>query len=54
LLSVLVIEDKGFAIEFKNQQALIKLMESSPETTQVIRVIKKVIFPGCRVTLFEA
>jgi hypothetical protein len=33
LLSVSVMEDKGFAVEFKNQQVLIKLKESSPEST---------------------
>jgi hypothetical protein len=33
LLSVSVMEDKGFVMEFKNQQVLIKLKESSPDTT---------------------
>jgi hypothetical protein len=37
LLSVFVMEDKGFAIEFKNQQVLIRPKESSLESTQVIR-----------------
>jgi hypothetical protein len=31
-------EDKGFAVEFKNQQVLIKPKESSPVTAQVIGV----------------
>jgi hypothetical protein len=38
LLSVSVMEDKGFAVEFKNQQVLIRPKESSPDTTQVIGV----------------
>jgi hypothetical protein len=38
LLSVSIMEDKGFAVEFKNQQVLIKPKESSPDTTQVIGV----------------
>jgi hypothetical protein len=37
-LLVLVMEDKGFAMEFKNQQVFIRLKESSPYTTQVIGV----------------
>jgi hypothetical protein len=31
-------EDKGFVVEFKNQQALIKLKESSLDVAQVIGV----------------
>jgi hypothetical protein len=38
LLLVSVMEDKGFAVEFKNQQVLIKPKEYSPDTTQVIGV----------------
>jgi hypothetical protein len=38
LLSVLVMEDNDFAVEFKNQQVLIRLKESSPNITQVIWV----------------
>jgi hypothetical protein len=38
LLSVLFMEDKGYAVGFKNQQVLIRPKESSPEATQVIGV----------------
>jgi hypothetical protein len=38
LLSILDMEDNGFAIEFKNQQVLIKQKESSPNTALVIGV----------------
>jgi hypothetical protein len=38
LLSISVMEDKGFAMEFKNQQVLIRSKESSPDTTQVMGV----------------
>jgi hypothetical protein len=38
LLSVSVMEDKGYAVEFKNQQVLIGPNESSLEVAQVIRV----------------
>jgi hypothetical protein len=38
LLSVYVMKDEGFLVEFKNQQVLIRLKESSPDTTQVIGV----------------
>lgn len=31
-------EDKGFAVEFKNQQVFIRLKESSLNTTQVLGV----------------
>jgi hypothetical protein len=37
-LSVLVMEDKGYAMEFKNQHVLIRPKESSPDTAQVIGV----------------
>jgi hypothetical protein len=37
-LSVLVMKDKGIAVEFKNQQFLIKMKESSPNTARIIRV----------------
>jgi hypothetical protein len=35
---VLVRDDKGFVVEFKNKQVLIKPKESSPYTTQIIGV----------------
>jgi hypothetical protein len=35
---VSVMEDNGFAVEFKNQQVLITPKYSSPDTTQVIVV----------------
>jgi hypothetical protein len=38
LLSVLVIEDKGFVVDFKNRQVLISPKKSSLDTTQVIGV----------------
>lgn len=38
LLSVSIMEDKGYAVEFKNQQVLIKLKESSLEAAQMIGV----------------
>jgi hypothetical protein len=38
LLSISFMEDKGFAVEFKNQQVLNKLKESSPNIAQVIGV----------------
>jgi hypothetical protein len=38
LLSFSVMEDKGFATEFKNQQVLIKPKDSIPDTTQVIGI----------------
>jgi hypothetical protein len=38
LLSVSVMEDKGFAMEFKNQQVLIRPKDSSPNTAQVTGV----------------
>jgi hypothetical protein len=38
LLSVSVIEDKSFAVEFKNQQVLVRPKESSLDTAQVIGV----------------
>jgi hypothetical protein len=38
LLSISVMEDKGFAMEFKNEQVLIRLKESILYTTQVIKV----------------
>jgi len=31
-------EDKGYAVEFKNQQVLINSKESIPEAAKVIRV----------------
>jgi hypothetical protein len=31
-------EDKGFAVEFENQQVLTRSKDSSPDTTQVIGV----------------
>jgi hypothetical protein len=31
-------ENKGYAVEFKNQQVLIEPKESSPDTAQVIKV----------------
>jgi hypothetical protein len=36
LLSILIMKDKGFAMEFKNQQVLLRSKESSLDTTQVI------------------
>jgi hypothetical protein len=38
LLSVLVMENKGYAMEFKNEQVLTRSKESSPNIAQVIRV----------------
>jgi hypothetical protein len=38
LLSVFLMEGKGFAVEFKNQHVLIKSKDSSLESAQVIRV----------------
>jgi hypothetical protein len=38
LLSVSIMEDKGYAVEFKNRQVLIRSKESSPKATQVIKV----------------
>jgi hypothetical protein len=37
-LLVSVMEDKGFVVEFKNQQVLVRLKDSIPNTTQVIGV----------------
>jgi hypothetical protein len=37
-LSISIMEDKGFAVEFKNQQVLLKLKDSSLDTAQVIKV----------------
>jgi hypothetical protein len=37
-LSVLVMKDKGIAVEFKNQQFLIKMKESSSNTARIISV----------------
>jgi hypothetical protein len=36
LLSVFVMENKGFAVEFKNQQVPMRLNESNLDTTHVI------------------
>jgi hypothetical protein len=38
LLFVSVMEDKGFAMEFKNKQVFMKPKESSPNVAQVIGV----------------
>jgi hypothetical protein len=38
LLLISVMEDKGYVVEFKNQQVLIKLKESTLEVAQVIQV----------------
>jgi hypothetical protein len=41
LLSISVIEDKGFVVEFKNEKVLIMPKESIPKVTQVIMVSYK-------------
>ena len=38
MLSISVMEDKRYVVEFKNQHVLIRLKESSLEATQVIGV----------------
>jgi hypothetical protein len=37
-------EDKGFAVEFKNQQVLMRLKESRPDIAQVIAVRERNLY----------
>ena len=52
LLSASVMEDKGYAVEFKNQEILIRPKESSLESTQVMG-IRQGNYTSYRVYLFE-
>jgi hypothetical protein len=44
LLSVSIMGDKEFEVEFKNQQVLIRPKESSPDTAQEIGIREHILY----------